>query len=38
MVPTWMTGKVSLFKEAALDQKEGKEKCKKYICKSNRHH
>lgn len=33
-----MVGKMHLFKEAALDNKEGKEKCKKYACQSNRHH
>lgn len=31
-----MTGKMHLFKEAALSNKEGKEKCKKYICHSSK--
>lgn len=38
LAPAWMTGKVHLFKEATLDTgKEGKEKCKKYVCHSNKH-
>jgi len=36
LAPTWMTGKVHLFKEAALDNKEGKEKCRKYLCHSGK--
>lgn len=38
LAPAWMTGKVHLFKEATVDNKEGKEKCKKYVCHGNKHH
>lgn len=35
LVPKWMAGKMHLFKEAAMNQKEGgKEKCKKYVCQN----
>jgi hypothetical protein len=35
LVPSWMTGKMHLFKEAAMSSKESsKEKCKKYVCQN----
>lgn len=34
LAPNWMTGKVHLFKEAAMEG-QGKEKCKKYVCQTS---
>lgn len=37
LVPNWMVGKLHLFKEAAMDRKEGREKCQKYTCHHDKH-